>query len=256
VGVTATVGVFFLLSGKKKEAISQITAPTRTFFVLSGCLGLFYVSQYVAYNASWPNTDMRYDFPGALTGQVLLGAFLAYAAIVLGKWNWHPWIRTGAVVAIICLIYIWGGPWRFPMLNAIDANIATTHAFSQIIEKAAVAARAEPLSPVILDAYGPWTWEPIDSVVRYLRHYGAQNNVALRYHPTPDLAGNGISVKVLQRWQAEGRPVLGLPPKPILVPLSSVVDRGAACISMGLNGPPSSGCSKGFEIYRDEDLPR
>jgi hypothetical protein len=245
----ATVGLFFLFSGRKKKMIGQLKVPTRAFLILSGCLGLFYVTQYVAYNANWPKTDMRYDFPGALTGQILLGAFLAYAAIVLGKWNWHPWIRRGAILAILFMMGVWGAPWRFPMIDTIDANIATTRAFSQIMENAAEAARAEPLSPVILDAYGPWTWEPIDSVVRYLRHYGAQNEVALRYHPTPDSAGNGISVKVLQDWEAEGRPVLGLPPKPILVPLSFVADRRAACISMGLDGPPSSACAKGFRIY-------
>jgi hypothetical protein len=251
-GAMTIIGLFVYFSGdRSRKAIAKIAKPTITLLVISACIGIFYVSQYVFYDGFWPTTYMRYDFPGALCFRALVGVFLAYCAVTLGKLNWRSSVRNFTVWATVSILFISGIPWQFPILERIDRNIVSTRAFSQTIRLASEAARAEPSFPIILDAHGPWTYEPIDSVARYLRHYGATNDIALRYHegrPAAEGVFKAPSEDELKGWETQGRPVTGLPPKPMLVPLSHVSSRGSNCISIGINGPPNYECSKVFSV--------
>jgi hypothetical protein len=121
------------------------------------------------------------------------------------------------------------------LAQAVKRNIETTNAFFAELQGAVRAAKGFPDRPVILDAYGPVAYEGVYSLRSYLRAFGVQNAIALRFHPS-DRAAGGL-FDSLQRQMSE----LARTGDGVLIPLNSAL-QSRQCVSVGLYGPPDSTC--------------
>ena len=87
-------------------------------------------------------------------------------------------------------------------------------------------------------------YEGIYSVRAYLRAFGVQNAIALRFHPSDKL--KGALFASLQRQMSD----LATKGDGFLIPLASAL-QARECVSVGLYGPPDSACM-GYQINGHE----
>ena len=205
----------------------------RLAFAGYALLVLMYAAQCGLYRISFPHNS-RYDFPAMLL--VPLTCCIAVCEVSRRLRGRFPdrVIDYAQLTAAIFLIFglINANLGRPPDLaQAVKRNIETTNAFFTELQGAVRAARESPDRPVILDAYGPMAYEGIYSVRAYLRAFGVQNAIALRFHPNDKL--KGALFASLQRQMSD----LATKGDGFLIPLASAL-QARECVSVGLYGPP------------------
>lgn len=229
----------------KKPWVDWIS-ESRLAFAGYALLVLMYAAQCGLYRISFPHNS-RYDFPAMLL--VPLTCCIAVCEVSRRLRGRFPdrIIDYAQLTAAIFLIFglVNANLGRPPDLAvAVKRNIETTNAFFTEMQGAVRAAKEFPDRPVILDAYGPMAYEGIYSLRSYLRAYGVQNAIALRFHPNDKLAGALFAS--LQRQMSD----LATKGDGVLVPLASAL-QSRECVSVGLYGPPDSACM-GYQINGTE----
>jgi hypothetical protein len=240
------IGLFGILRVLTKNSISAWLRSTIVLVIVLAFLSAVLVSQYVAYRMPMP-TDTRYDFPAML---FLPMAFVSLAWYVLDQLrdifgtrlsNYFSLVMTVGLVGYYLPTII--GFASSPLPQAVNENIRRTNAFFSTVQALTAAAKQAPQEPVILEAFGSGAYEPTYSMQIYLRALGADNPISVRL--IPDARSQGVLYDGLERTlrfledQGGG----------LFEPLSKsleIANRG--CISVGLDGPTSPGCGKGFEI--------
>jgi len=219
---------------------------TSSYFL--GVFGLWslYLTQYIAYNGTWPTGD-RYDFPGQLALPAFLIISLIYAIAVLQRVHHiESTLRWVAISIAATSIPIMVKSLPFQVSKAAALNIRATSTFQAALQQIVELANSNPQKPIILRANGAWSYEKIISVSIYLRRYGVVNAIAVHFIPEKNLDPRIPASKFndlgreITKWQDNGREYL--------VPLESVeVAAKSGCISIGLDGPVEPVC-RGVEI--------
>jgi hypothetical protein len=203
-----------------------------------------YFTQIVFYHGELP-TKMRYDFPAslfvpfsylALICYIFYGLRLILSARVT---NYISAFLALVVLVVYLPIVTRAGP--SPLAKAVDLNIEKTAEFFHTVQAIATAAQQSPGADIILEAYGPGAYEPVSSILAYVRALGADNPVAVRLHPAATSYGvlyDGLE-GVIRGWQDQGTDKL--------IPLSKVDTGSKNCISVGINGTPDAACAT-FEV--------
>ncbi len=234
-----------LLNVLPKRPWIDWVSESRIAFAGYALLVLMYAAQCGLYRLSFPHNS-RYDFPAMLLVPLTCCIVVCEVSRRLRGRFPDRVIDYAQLTAAIFLIFglINANLGRPPDLAvAVKRNIETTNAFFTELQGAVRAAKDSPDRAVILDAYGPVAYEGIYSVRSYLRAYGVQNPIALRFHPNHKLAGPLFAS--LQRQMAD----LAAKGDAVLVPLNSVL-QSRGCVSVGLYGPPDATCA-GYQINAD-----
>ena len=145
-----------------------------------------YFTQVVFYHGELP-TKMRYDFPAslfvpfsylALTCYIFYGLRLILSVRVT---NYISAFLALLILAVYLPMVTRAGP--SPLTKAVNMNIEKTNEFFHAVQAIAAAAQHSPGADIILEAYGPGAYEPVFSVLSYVRALGADNSIAVRLHP-------------------------------------------------------------------------
>jgi hypothetical protein len=212
-------------------------SESRLAFAGYAFLILMYAAQCGLYRMSFPH-NTRYDFPAMLLVPLTCCILVCEAVRRLRQRFPDRIVNYAQLTVAVFLIFglVNAHLGRPPDLaQAVKRNIDTTTAFFSELQGAVRAAREAPDRPVILDAYGPIALEGVYSVRTYLRAYGVQNPIALRYHPN-DAVKDSFSAN-LQNHLSE----LASKGDAVLVPLDSAL-QSRQCVSVGLYGPPDTAC--------------
>jgi hypothetical protein len=219
------------------------TASVATF--IFAFLVAMYVSQAVAYRSEIP-LNMRYDFPRLLFGPMNECLLACHSVYLIRQYLGS---RAADIVSFgAALILIWVFIPQFDNIGALPAaaerNILTTTKFYNEMQAIVRAGKAAPQVPIILEAHEPlsWAYEPLLSLSTYLKAFGANNPVSVRVHPQGAPAGlmaEGFKSGLMAMQRGDTR----------FAPLSQSLAHATdgACISVGVNGPPESGCN-GFGV--------
>lgn len=205
---------------------------------------LFLIAMYAAqcglYRTLFPHNS-RYDFPAMLLIPMTACVLACEVSSRLRDRFPQRVINYAQLVAAIFVI--------FALVNAniakpapalavaVKKNIESTSVFFDEVQRLVRAAKAAPDSPVILEAHGPRAFEAVHSVPIYLHALGATNPVSIRFHRDEQAKG-----ALYDRLQASLAGLQGADSQ-VLTPLAkSLAGRAAGCLSVGLYGPPDSGC--------------
>lgn len=222
-----------------KPAI-MITVGTCAFLVVT------YALQGAIYRTRFP-TNTRYDFPAMLltplTFSVLVCSNFYLLRSVLPMRNIT---RAQLATAALAILFLALAPSRAldkgkSLIAAVELNIKTTNMFYNELQRAVLAAKQSPSSPVILEAYGSGAYEAVFSLSIYLNAFGAANGVSVRLHRDDGPSGS-FEDDLQRRLLKIEKNGFGA-----IVPLPENLTGGQPCISIGINGVPDAGCS-GFKI--------
>lgn len=219
------------------------TASVATF--ISAFLVAMYVLQALAYRSEVP-LGMRYDFPRLLFGPMNNCLLACYSIYLIRQYLGS---RAADIVGLgAALILLWVFVPQFDEIGALPAaaarNIRTTTKFYNEMQAIVRAGKAAPQVPIIMEAHEPlsWAYEPLLSLSTYLKAFGANNPVSVRVHSQGAPAGamaEGFESGLMAMQRGDARFA------PLSQSLAAATD--GACISVGVNGPPASGCT-GFEV--------
>lgn len=227
--------------------------PVKDWIVDSGpAIGAYcflvatYALQCGLYRSGFP-LNSRYDFPAMLlvplTFCILACDFFSkirpfYAERTIN----HAQFAAAAFVFLYCATSASQFDKGTAIRIAVRNNIETTNSFFNEVQRAVQAARAEPDSPVILEAYGPGAYEAVFSLKTYLSSYGARNPVSVRFRSDEkysDKLFDSLQRQLSDMQQSGGHG---------FVPLrDSLAGAARGCISIGINGPPDAAC-KTFQV--------
>ncbi|WBL80434.1 hypothetical protein I3J27_08445 [Bradyrhizobium xenonodulans] len=222
------------------KTLREWIASSWTGFSVYAFLIVMYAAQCALYRMSFPHNS-RYDFPAMLL--VPLTGCLLICEVFRRLRDRHPESVVRLVQFYVAIFIVFAMMTstvgtRLPIATAVRKNIEVTSAFFDEVRRAALAARNAPDHPIILDAYGPAAYEGVFALPSYLRALGVTNTLSLHFHPDPNARGalyDGLQ-KSLSELETTGDGQL--------VPLrtiSSGLSKG--CLSIGLYGPPDSGCA-------------
>jgi hypothetical protein len=226
------------------KTLGQRIASSRTAFSVYAFLIVMYAAQCALYRMSFPHNS-RYDFPAMLL--VPLAGCLFICEVFRRLRDCHPGnvvrlVQFYFAVFIVFALVVSNVGTRLPIATAVRKNIEVTNAFFGEVRRASLAAKNAPDNPIILDAYGPVAYEGVFALPSYLRALGVTNTISLRFHPDPN--AHGALYDGLQKGLSE----LEIGGNGQLSPLRPTVARSSAgCLSIGLYGPPDSGCAE-FKI--------
>lgn len=203
-----------------------------------------YAGQCGLYRTSFP-TNMRYDFPAML----LIPATCCLVACDVSKRIRDRFPEMAAsyahFVAAAFLIFAMASVSIRPtpaLLVETKNNINRTSAFFDELKRIVVAAKEDSSKPIILEAHSAVTYEPVISMLAYLRALGADNPISIRNYPNPAL--NGTFYEGLQRTLDELQTFGGSD----LIPLeTSLAKSPSGCLSVGIFGPADAACLQ-FQI--------
>jgi hypothetical protein len=207
-------------------------------------IGLFYLSQYVFYNGAWPGSGIpRYDFPGVLSAP--MAAYIAaYWVVALARAVELPrWLPMGGRIAVMIWVATLISDRGFPLPEAARSTARSTRGFTADLNRIADACRRNAGSPLVLDSYNVWDYEPLASMQRFMYMLGRAPTVYMKLHyRAADFAPGTLErdlTEQLERLAANGA---GDNTSFLLTrPFSEF--RGPPCLSMGFHGEPSAGCS-------------
>jgi hypothetical protein len=238
---------FAITRRRSGKPLRDWTIASSAVLAIFAFLVAVYVSQSVIYRSEIA-LGMRYDFPKALYtafNSLLLVCYVAYLNRLYLAPATVNWLTIGFSI-LLCSVWapkLAHGLNR-PLSDGVEHNIQRTNDFFHELESIVSVARASPQSPIILEAYEPWSWssEPVLSLSRYLTALGVRNPVSLRMHSGDHSSGAlddalERSMTVLQDRGDES-----------FVPLAeNVANMSKGCISIGINGPPVPACT-GFAV--------
>jgi hypothetical protein len=243
-GIMPAYAATLVISG----CISKWTRPNSREWIISSCaivvifcfMALVFFTQNVFYRGELP-TQTRYDFPAslftpfsylALVCYAFYGMHLLFSSRVV---NYASIFLASAVFTYYLPAIASTATW--PLARAVDLNIQKTNEFFHTMQAIAATARQSPNADIVLEAYGPGAYEPVYSVLAYVRSLGANNSMAVRLHPSEKSYGvlyDGLE-KQIRDWQDHGNDRL--------VPLSKAKTTGIKnCISVGINGIGDADC--------------
>lgn len=155
------------------------TALWAQFWLVVFCF--VYLSQLFFYDGFWP-TDYRYDFPGLLyIPAAVYVLFWSGQKIIFEKGNVTTTLTLNASI-IPALILVIAMKGYSPITQNIDANIKATNEFTHKIENIASALISHKDYALVIESGSTGDYEPILSYDRFLREYGATNELFLRVH--------------------------------------------------------------------------
>jgi hypothetical protein len=203
-----------------------------------------YAAQCALYRSSFPY-NTRYDFPA-----MLLVPFTCciLASEICRKAREHYPERTidyaqltaaGFLFFALVIVHLGRTP---PLVAAIQTNVKVTNVFYNELQRLVRAAKQSPDSAIILDAYGPVTYEPVFSLSYYLPALGVRNRISVRFHRDDKFTGtfyDGLQ-RTLSLLQNGGTGAF--------TPLAeSLAHASQGCLSVGIDGPPDAACA-GFRV--------
>jgi hypothetical protein len=211
-----------------------------------GFLVATYVAQCALYRSKFP-VDSRYDFPAMLLVP-LTCCILACDVSWKVRTSFSEKAANYAQLAAAAFLFFafelssaYSDKAR-PLAAAVQANIATTNAFYTELQNALRVAESAPERPIILEAYGPGTYEAVSSLAAYLSALGARNHISVRLHPA------GASYGKLYDSLEETLSRLQTANTGGFTPLQeSLANLAQGCISIGINGPADARCSE-FQV--------
>ncbi|MCP3464999.1 hypothetical protein [Bradyrhizobium sp. CCGUVB23] len=210
---------------------------------------LFFVAMYAAqcgvYRMLFPHNS-RYDFPAMLLVPAVCCLILCELSSKLRDHFPDRTIKYAQLAASVFWIFalVTGNLKSPPALAvAVKKNIDSTNSFFHEVERVARAAQQAPVSPVVLDAHGPRAYEPVLSVMAYLRALGVHNAIAVRFTPEENTKDNAL-YSGLERTLVDIEHAATNGFTPLTTALS---DRSKGCLSVGLLGPPDNACTP-FQI--------
>ena len=203
-----------------------------------------YAAQCALYRSSFPHHS-RYDFPAMLlvplTCCILASEISRKARLNVSERTFQYAQLTVAGFLLFALITAHLG--QAPaLIIKVQTNIKVTNAFYNELQRLVQAASAAPIKPIILDAYGPYTYEPVYSLSSYLAALGVHNRVSVRFHPDETLQGTFYDSLQHQLSQLQDASTGAFDPL-----REALVNGSHGCLSVGIEGPPDSSCS-GFRL--------
>lgn len=206
-----------------------------------------YAIQCALYRSTNFPMNIRYDFPAMLVTPLTSVVAAAYIFHMLRSFLSGRSVGLVAALVALSLVLI-ESKWSTlnngsELLTAVDRNITFSRAFYDQVQKAAAAANRAPSDPVILDANGPASYEPVFSILTFLKSFGVRNPVSIRFHRDDipraklyDTLQDSLS-QMQEKGAAEG-----------FIPLRENLDRPhAGCISIGIEMEPDGNCA-GFAV--------
>ena len=203
--------------------------------------------QFVFYDGKWPEgSELRYHFPGVLAGHLaLLFGLGAFVHLIRTSLIGSGWIIAVPLIASFCFLAAASGDFRQNRVRSM-AVVQSTSYFMAKLDIAIDYLRKYPSSTLVLNSHSVQDYEPIFSLVRFVRAAGIMNAIAL------DL--DGYSSKTFPDGSLAFDLSMGLEDHGYLkehdlVPFSSVNVKQGRCFSLGLSGPPLRICTEGVTIW-------
>lgn len=169
-----------------------------------------YVGTLIFYNMDVP-VGSHYEFPTYPLQQLLV--FFGGAASVLLLIGWTPVRHSKAIsfavaaIVVLMLQFQRQPQWRQLRLNAENVQ-ARTSTFERNFGKLLTEAKANSRRPIEFVSHGFNDFEPVNSLMRFLRGYGATNSIILNVAPL-------ANVKVSSPWEEYLRGLMtGIRPAP------------------------------------------
>jgi hypothetical protein len=237
--------VFFQLLGLwPRKSFKDWVLDSREAVLAYCFLIAMYAAQCALYRSLFP-VNLRYDFPAMLlvpfTCCILAGEISRQARAHFPERTIDYAQLTAAGFLFFALVFFHQG--KPPALvAAVQTNIRVTNAFYDELQRIVRAAKDAPENPIILDAYGPGSYEPVFSLSSYLPALGVKNRISVRFHR--DEKAGGTLYDNLQRTLSDLQNVTTGAFKPLPETLARP---SPGCLSVGIEGPPDAACA-GFRI--------
>lgn len=167
----------------RKIRIKKFIHQSKNAIFLLIFLFITYLFQIVYYSGGWP-TNSRYDFPGILAQQVFwltwLALLLHLVKIVKKKLVTKVYLGIVTSIAIV-LIYSSFNNGFGSIFAAVERNVSSTREFTSRLDRLSKVTSMYPNLPVILRSRTLWDYEPVYSLVRYIKYLNIKNQIYLDY---------------------------------------------------------------------------
>lgn len=163
--------------------VYKFTLVAQLLLIWSGII--LYISQFVFYGGAWP-TNMRYDFPGLLAAvfifpSLFYSIYLLAIALKSSKQILNG-LRFGLLSYFALSIGVQVTLIRPHFLSASNRVVDSTTKFTERINHLAVRLNSDMKdNQVVIEAQSPAVYEQVYSLERFLRAYGVNNILYLRY---------------------------------------------------------------------------
>jgi hypothetical protein len=215
----------------KKKTNSPFFKNTLILFLLTGAYELVFISQYVFYNGDWPNHS-RYDFPGILVLPFFYLTLFLYFYTSIKLLKFKPFLRKGVLAgALFGLVAITVMNGYIATLVKAKENAVRTQAYTANVRRIADILNQNPDKTLIIESGNPWDYEVIFAYHKFLRAFGATNDMALKINGYSEETVNpGIEQELtsqMKAWSENGNAdFIVLPVNPencFSLPLSTTV---------------------------------
>ncbi len=195
--------------------------------------------EVIFYGGNWPS-GTHYDFPGLLILLVFAGSVAAIASLLLGPGRLRSGLSVLGFVGLLAYQACYIG-FDFPLIQAAEHNVLRTRQFSGDLQRIVDQSALHPDWPIIVEAAVAWDYEPVVTLVDWLRWKNVRSKVFLRVAgPKPGTVVNGFDEKlldVLRRISDSG--ASGYQPIAMLDPAREAEHQ---CFSVSYSGPASPSC--------------
>jgi hypothetical protein len=200
-------------------------------------LMLVFMSQYIFYSGTFESQG-RFSFPAVLCRDAVF--FLS--AILLFRWLEATQGKLPAryvSLAITAVMIFLASDVLTLNRSRAQEKVEDTKAFTAKLNAGIQFLQSHPSAVLIINSHSVADYEPVRSILHYVRVAGAPNRVALKIndYSSESLGSNALLArlaKILEERQTRGG-------WEGLVPLDSVLENDE-CYSFGLSGPPKHGC--------------
>jgi len=230
----------------KTLALSNISKNTLAIVIISTFI---YISQIFIYDGDWP-VGTRYNFPGVLTGPLLLVVLISLFHKLSFK-NTHVQIYIGLTLLgvfgafLLACFQLYNIAW---IRSVSKQNVEKTVAFSREMERLAKTGIQNSEHVLIIQADNPVKdYESIFSYSRFLRFYSAENQISFLWAgPKPETYNNAYRASLasdLRDLSFYGKlPLMSAGNEYDFTPYSDVDGSDTECILILLSGQPKKNC--------------
>lgn len=188
--IFAILALVFLLYAFKichqTQEIKDFLKNKKITITVAGYFLLVYFSQFIFYLGKWP-TNVRYDYPGILALQIFWLTVLYLILAFIGQTTKLTFTTKNILILVfnICffgyLTILTISTGFKPLTDSVRANRTQTNAFTNEMLKLSETAKKNSEAAIIFKSNGPWDYEQIFSLERYLRFENVSNEVFLDY---------------------------------------------------------------------------
>jgi hypothetical protein len=207
-------------------------------------LGVF-MTQFVFYSGKID--DGRYLFPTDLAraGIIFVGAILITKLIVINTRHAF-WGVAASFMMTLCILWKVSPEFDHNRFS-VQQNVAMTEMFTRKIRSGTAFLKTHPDATLIINSHNVWDFEPIWSIVQYMRSSEVSNEIALNVsgYSAASLSNDPnhlLSILAAQLEDLEANGGWGE-----LVSFEKISK--APCYSFGLSGPPAAFCGSGELIW-------